>query len=171
MTSFWSIFSVTESRAKKSPTSMERNTATWVLAGNSSSSSRTNSSRFRSTTSFFRPCTSWSSPRVSGGGRITGGRRGGRRRRGPPRRAAGAPGAAPAAGSPPAARRPVTEPELPWRQGRLDCRRGAAGAPASWRRRSRGTRQSARARRLHQPASQRTPRAGCASLTDADDAT
>src|SRR5882762_7534927 len=46
---------------------MEMNTATWVLAGNSNSSSRTNSSRFRSTTSFLRPCTSWSSPRVSGG--------------------------------------------------------------------------------------------------------
>src|ERR1700694_1418022 len=66
MTSFWSIFSCTESSPKNCPTSTDRNTATWVLAGNSSSSSRMNRSLLRSTTSFFRSWISWSRPRVSG---------------------------------------------------------------------------------------------------------
>src|SRR5262245_10037993 len=48
--------------------SIETNTATCVFAGNSTSSSSTNSSRLRSTTSFLRSCTVSSSARVSAGG-------------------------------------------------------------------------------------------------------
>ena len=66
----------TESSAKNSPTSIETNTATWVLAGNSSSSSSTNRSRFRSTTSFLSAWISSSSARVSAGGSAAGSVRG-----------------------------------------------------------------------------------------------
>src|SRR6185503_4671567 len=67
-TSLSSTLSWTESSAKKVPTSIDTNTATCVLAGNSRSSSSMKRSRLRSTTSRRSPCTSASSAERSAEG-------------------------------------------------------------------------------------------------------